>query len=760
MKNRWIITGLLCAAGIAAVWLIFPAGGGSVDAIDRRIFDELKLEVQNAATEGKLNAEAEIMVSARAKRALTKPELFDRVHKLVNGYEDGSANFDHLALSYVKDYFSELTPNEQKILRPLILPPTDKESFFHVSNWRERRYDVKKQMPPAAMIPMLTVPIAHAASVNSFTDDESGYEVLNDGAVSVYYPADELLPDSEGMPASVGGIAQTVLDGALKGYSEFQSLLSVAPSPVKFYIVQDIEGATGLTLSCDLIYIRYTSPDAYATAMHELFHCFQREVGLNNEMGLDAFLENVFGDERDWLIEGGATFAEHIGDPAHNSEYEWYPRYPANPEKSLFDRSYAATLFWFELYDMFGEGRVKEQILTYAADKNNQTQAGMFSEDFHQIALNVSGEEGLYEMGAATRPFDNGDIPLEPHITSRLIEDMSTPVPLSLSLAPLSMNYFDIEMGASDVDYLYFDLGEDINEGGEDIEVSAYMASFASDYQKISLQKNDEQHSYFILCASENKTCEEAGAMVHEGLSRIFLVVSNRSGERAYEGQFTVTAFGPDEYKVFKVLMNDDLTVPVHGKLTMNIDTNDGTLKMNARKFWMAFSNEFYKWDEKEVPESPNVKDIKIHPTRLTKYVNNFCSFRGFIEFDFDIASENAEGGFVEREFKLEKKDQGNFHITPHRFICDIDPKLVATLGVTGPSLVILQVMFSKINTENYGENSFAGQLHRIFKEFMTLGLKDDTEGKVKIRFMNDGNFEFVKIKFSDTLSLYLYREV
>ena len=87
-----------------------------------------------------------------------------------------------------------------------------------------------------------------------------------------------------------------------------------------------------------------------------------------------------------------------------------------------------------------------------------------------------------------------------------------------------------------------------------------------------------------------------------------------------------------------------------------------------------------------------------------------------------------------------------------------MDPKMFKVLGINGPAVVVLQYMFASINTEDYGHDSFAGQLHRIFKEFMTLGLKDDNEGEIEMYFREEGGFETVKIEFNDKLHLYMFK--
>lgn len=727
----------------------FQMSGGDFSDIDSQVIERFKQEV-------KLSAEPTVTFSKVAPAPYTKADLFADVDALIYGYEDGSSDFNHLALNQVKKYFDELSLQEQKKYLPYILKPTDPESFFNAANWVSKPMSFMDKVWNFAPVAFAT---GHS-DVDYFEDDLSGYLYIENGPIKVFYPADDMIPDGAGVDeAYLRGRSFSVLFGAMIAYSKFQHLLNVSPSPVEMYLVQNIDGANGMEVACDQIYINHASEDIYATAMHELFHCFQDEVGVTGESGWSAFLANIFGSTRAWMIEGGATFAEHIGDGAHNSEYEWYPRYSANPQKSLFTRSYAATLFWYEIYETLGENKMANLMFAYAGNFDNVQQSALLYDDFHQIALNVSGNDDLYGSGAAEKPYDHGEVPLDPFYISESVTEPDTPVSLPLDLDTMSMRYYDLDLSGSEIDYLYFDFGAQLNTEGDDIEVSAFVYGNYDEYAKVDIKEDDEGNKYFVLCGTDNKVCADMGAPVYEGMYSVFLVISNRSGNRSYGGNFTAILFAPNTYKAYEVVMNEgELTVSAIGSLKLKVDFDKAEMKMTANRFWLKFSNEFYNWDSRVVPESPNVSNVEIHPTRLTKYVNNFCSFRGFVEYDFELMSEEAEGPWVKRKFKIEKTDQGDFHITDHKFVCRMDPWMIQKLGVNGPALIVLQTMFAKINTADYGPDSFAGQLHRIFKEFMTLGLKDEDEGEVTMYFMQSDGFETVKIEFNDKLHLYLFK--
>ena len=764
----------LITAGVAVIAYIsiqfLNAGSSSVDS---QVIEEFRNELNKAAKEGKLVASPTVAYIESPRQPYTRVDFLADVENLINGSKDGSQDYNHLALMAAEKYFDEFTPDEQKKIRPYLLPPTAPGSYFNVSNW-------KSSDDKFSTLLNNFIPIANAdlfVDIDYFNDNTSGYEYVQNGNVKVYYPGESLIPSGIDIPPNEDGeapagdvnveflrtIAQGVLAGAVEAYPKYEEFLGVSGPPLAvFYIVQDLNvggtGAGGFTTSCEKMYISFDAiPDS--TASHELFHCFQDITGIAGlPATFDAWLNLLSEDAgvQKWMVEGGATVAEHVANVARNSEHRWFQQYVQIPNKTLFTRSYAAALFWFELLDIYGEDVVSSQMLAYAGNFDNVQQAEMAGGKLHQIALDVSGNDDLYESGYATRPYDYGEILLEPTYSSSSLSS-DGPAAIPLNIGKMAMQFYDLDMAGEEVDYVYFNFGKDIDE--DDFEISVLVYGDYDTYKKLDLKIDDQGNRYFMLCATDNKICEEAGEQFFDGMYSVFLVITNSSGIREYGGDFTATIFGPDKYKAYKVVMNEgELTVPVGGRLTLNINSDEAEMKMKANRFWMPFSNEFYGWEAIDVPQSPNVGSVNIHPTRFTGYVNNFCSFRGFVNFDFELKSEETEGIWIKRVFKLKKGDQGNFHITPHKFVCRMDPEMVRLLGISGPALIVLQAMFAKINTEDYGSDSFAGQLHRIFKEFMTLGLKDDEEGEIEMYFTQEDDFETIKIEFNDKLHLYLFK--
>ncbi len=768
--NKWKLLGIF--------FLILLVGvlGKNVflgDSVDDRVLEKLRVKYSES------EVKAEEVLEPSVKMINVEPELEAYTEEyLIKDVK----NLEHFSLAVAVDSWEELSAEVKEEILPYILKPTDKDSFFNVRNW-------EVQSERSAFIEFLLGELAYANSlddedkVNHFSDP-SGYEYFDsiNYDIRVYYPGIDVVPSSGYVDLEASShlgddIAEQnynflkfralqILEAADKAYPEFALFFGQhLNEPVEIYVIQSlVSGASGLALDCQRVYVPHSSEDFETESItaHELFHCFQDHLNIGQANLWEIFLENHGdGNRRLWMLEGGAVFGQYLADMPYKDTHAFFKNYAANPSKSLFDRSYNAALFWHQLYEEFGEGVASAQMLAYQDGGDNAAQANMLHDKFHQIALNVADVQELYDDGTALEPVDDVEIPLNTKYTEADIEGVGDAYPFELDLQEMSMNFFDV-LVVGQGGFVRFDFGQELNQDGEDIEISAVIYHGGGHtYEKVSLEEDPDGRKYVMFCMTNNEVCDEAGRDAHEGLYRIILVITNRSGESTYVGDFLGTIFGPDPYRAFQVVMNEgELEVAVRGDLELTIDLDEATMRLDARKFWMSFDNDFYDWDSREVPESPNVSDVKIHPTRLTRYVNNFCQFRGFVEFDFELLSEDDEDApWIARKFKLKKTDQGNFYKMKHKFACKIDPKMVEILGVNGPAVVVLQFMFASLNTEDYPDGSFAMNLHRIFKEFMTLGLWSDEEGEVEMKFLGEDTYEAVKIEFNDRLHLYFDRE-
>ena len=766
--NRWkILVGavLILFVGVVGRGVFF---GGS--DVDDKFIEQLRMKYASHEALVKENLEPSIVVGKTSQRPYIEEDLVRDVK-----------DFEPLSFGVAARSWEGLGAKVKGELLPYMLKPTDEASAFNVRHW-------KIESEKSAFLEF----IFERALADDLDDEDSvehfaapsGYEYFNslNYDIRVYYPGVDLVPssgyvDSDASSHLGDDVAEQnynflkfralqILVAANQAYPEFVLFFGQHLSePVEMYVIQSIvSGASGLTLDCQRVYVPYNGGDfaIESVTAHELFHCFQEHLNIGEANIFEIFLENVGdGDRRRWMLEGGAVFGQYLANMPSQDTHYFFKNYAGNPSKSLFDREYNAALFWHQLYEQFGEGVTSSQMLAYQDGGDNQAQADMLHDKFHQIALNVSGIQELYSDGTALEPVDDTVIPLNTKYTEEDIEGVGQAYPFELDLGEMSMNFFDFLI-VGQGGFVRFDFGQEINQENDDIEISAVLYDSSGHiYEKVSLEEDPDGRKYVMFCMTNNEVCDEAGRSTHEGLYRVMLIITNRSGENTYIGDFLGTLFGPDPYRAFQVVMNEgELEVPVRGDLELTIDLEDATMRMDARAFWMSFENDYYNWDSREVPQSPNVSDVKIHPTRLTSYVNNFCQFRGFVEFDFELLSENDDDApWITRKFKLKKTDQGNFYVMKHKFACKIDPKMVELMAVNGPALMVLQTMFAKINTETYPEGSFAMNLHRIFKEFMSLGLWNDEEGEVEMKFLGEDTYEAVKIEFNDRLHLYFDRE-
>jgi|GEM_PF-5622534 len=806
MNNKKLGLGMV-GAGVFVLMMLFwtPFSGGLSDS------DVTALEMlrQRSLEQSELEESNLVPTITASQREVehhsleeTKEHIIEEIDQLFAGeVEDGVDPVHyHQNLALVAANWGEFSTEQQEYLEPYMLEPTNPDSFFHVSNWPESNRLVSRLL----RLKNFLVPFAVASSLDdagtvAHFEDPSGYEYFESTVfdLRVYYPSQDMLPDGDFLHPDVSSYpgvdideqnynylmvtAFDAMEAAEQAYLEFKGFFGAAlGQSARIYIIQSVlSGAQGVTLDCQRIYV----PHAYfggghafqieTIAAHELFHCFQQDRGFAQVAdGLEALVENVTtpDDRRAWIREGTAAFSQYLANMSEVDTHYFFEKYMPDPAITLFSKTYRAALYWQSIYDEFGPSEAKNLMMAYQpsfgySQGENEEHAQLMHENFHQIGLNVSGIEELYDNGVATQPIDEYPVNLGVEYVELDINEVNTINSVDLYLEEMSMQYFDFLLGAHG-GYLRFDFGDEINREEENIEISAVL--YAGDnhtYEKVELQEDEDGNKYVIFCLNENEVCEIEGREAHQGLYRVMLVITNRSGQDIYSGHYLATLFGPKPYEGFFVVMNEgednELEVPIKGTLDLTINTDEATVRMDAHKFWMAFENDFYDWDAIEVPESPNVGEVNIHPTRLTRYVNNFCHFRGFIEFDFEPLAEHADDDpWLTRKFKLTKTDQGNFYVMKHKFACKMDPKMFKLLGVNGPAVVVLQTMFAKINTTDYPDGSFAMNLHRIFKEFMTLGLWSDEEGEVELMFMNDGDdYEIVKIEFNDKLHLYFERE-
>lgn len=703
-------------------------------------------------------------------------------------------------LSRLSAEWELLTAAQQQRYRSLILPPNDPASYFHPKNldWQSHLPKLSPRSSQTSQWPhwiglFLGSSSAYAANITEIQfdpDDISpGSYVTWHSAVydnlMVHIPqnvlaalsgnfSEELEQSLNDHLLDIGAKVLTAAEQALPNQLDFFGInISQLDLPLEFWVVGDmysghVSGANGLHYNCQQMYISAWAEKTDGTTAHELFHCFQKSLGM---MGMTGIF-----DEK-WMIEGGAKLGEHIGLPQRDTEHSWYPPYAKNPDISLFSKTYSAALGWFAMYmrpDM-GPGYVRDQFLYYANTMNRSAHAGRLRPHWHDLALDLSNSSIVYASNEGVVPTDSG-VPIDLSMVKvKEVQIGSMEAQLfEAELQAMSASYMDIQLAAgvrSKLDYVRFSLGDEIPAQDPDLEISvAILTATGVSFHEVELDTDEHGIVYFLICVKSNTVCDKAEeTRIYEGLVSMFITITNSAPQKSLSILGLIEPFGPNQYKLQKVHFNDEtLRVPASGGSTLSIDLDNETeedrgIYTAANNAWMKFDSQFYDWDALESPQTN--PQVDVHPTRLTGYVNAQCRFRGHMGYDIeDSSSEELEAGWIRRTFKIKRKTgddgSGDFYKTKHRFVCG-KAKAGTDLGVAGmPFYAAYAKMLAAINTTDYAEDSFAMKLRSIFAQTISLGLIDnsssDQEGEVAIEFQSD---QLLRIKYSDNLVLYYVKE-
>ncbi len=711
-----------------------------------------------------------------------------------------NVDFADYDLSRLSANWNKLTEQQRLRLTPLTLPPNDPESYFHPSklDWQSHLSALTPKVVQQGKWQrwlgfLLGSNSAHAVNITEIEfnpediapgDYITWHSATHDNLM-VHIPQNVLasLPGnfSEELETSlnshlldVGAQVLTAAEQALPRQLSFFGIgMGQLKTPLEFWVVGDMYSghsvaANGLHYNCQQQYISAWIDSISSVTAHELFHCFQDSLGM---MGLTGLF-----DEK-WMIEGGAKVGEHIGLPLNNHEHDWYPPYASNPDISLFTKTYSAGLGWFAIYarpDM-GPGFLRDQFLYYANTMSKSAHAERLRPNWHSIALDLSNSPLVYATGEGAVPVDSG-VPLD--ISMVKVKDVNiaamAPDFMEAELQPMSAYYMDVQFAAdvrSKLNHLRFSLGHEIAIDDPSLEISlAILTDTGVSYHEVELAKNDRGEAYFLVCVKSNSVCDSAGeTRLYENMMSLFITISNSSAEKSLSILGLIDPVGAEKYTLQKVHFNDEtLRVPTSGSSTVDVDLDneneqDRGIFTDAKNAWMRFDTAFYNWDAKEVPQTN--PQVEVHPTRLTKYVNSQCRFRGRMGYDVeDSASEELDDGWVRRTFKIKRKDgddgSGNFYKTNHRFVCG-KAQAGTELGVAGmPFYAAYAKMLAAINATDFPDDSFAMKLRSIFAQTISLGLisnsASEQEGEVEMEFLSD---QLLRMKYSDNLVLYYAKE-
>lgn len=674
---------------------------------------------------------------------------------------------------------SELSVAEQEKYKPLLLKPDDSGSYFNPANlkWDKSKMELSygDQLRDKAysllgfFLPSLAA--ACGPDVDCLTEDDF-ITIESDFVDNMYVKVPQNV--TTGSPDTIDGnnlflearghMAMSALEQA---FPKFRDFLGVSASDVSRPIVVWISGdivdvddgsiANGIHYACDQIYVDVFGPHLKATTVHELFHCFQDSTGM-----LDPTYD-------DWMIEGGAKFSEHVAFPADNSEHEWHDTYLTNPKETLFFKSYEDTIMWLAEAERTSMGYVAQIMKSYMVSKDWPTYSTLLKDNWHQIALDLSNNSTLDSLNKGKAPTDSGqpvDVSASEDSYEKIDLNSFAAHDFMVFLEPMSANYIEVKLGGNvtgDGSYVRFDLGPYVDPNDPDFEMSIAVKASTDAYKKVTPKEDDDGNAYVLVCLKDNEICDQAGESdVYEGATEIFVTMTNSSAYNAHFGSAYVTAFGPPVYTLEEVhFMGGELVTPVKGSLDISIDIDNQNpderlIRTEAHRFWMEFPHWFYDWDSVPDPEGSQV-NVTVHPTHFTAYVNKFCMFRGFVEYeiDGDVSEEELADGWIRRTIPIKEKDKGNFYVTEQKFVCRISEKMVDTLVMEPASAATFALMLARINAAEYPEESFAKALRNVFARMMSFDLRDgknaETDGDAILDFYSPNpSVEYLRVYYAD----------
>ncbi len=323
-------------------------------------------KIQQAFLDGEIDRKTEVLLMLQAVYApenlpeqYTGPKGTDKIITLKS------------ELQWLINHQHELDPQTEAAVRPFILSPKDPGSYFHPAYAEDS--NLLKNLG--------LVKTAHAA-VNDWNKIGLNISAVSSD-ITLYYRV-------KGLPASKQlEIELQVLEieeAIKKAWPMFKDLLNIQPAlDLEIYLTNrlaaDINGEA-IYYSRNGNISRYEirlneslgDQELQATAVHELFHIFQYEMGLT---WFDI------SPELEWLIEATAVWSEHHVYPSYNTEHEYLDEFfeHLNSDRlSTFNtREYASYMLFYFLGNYWGTPPDIVEILNAAVGESfTMDISGMF----------------------------------------------------------------------------------------------------------------------------------------------------------------------------------------------------------------------------------------------------------------------------------------------------------------------------------------------------------------------------------------------
>ena len=264
-----------------------------------------------------------------------------------------------LADTWLQENFQSLNPELQSELRPYYVLPDDPDSIF--SNQPQMETAERLQQTYTSLNNSSTTGWSHI-TVTVPGVDRDVYPIP-DRSARIYYPDGD---------AAAREQADWIGQAFLYAYPRFTRLLDEQLNSDVYIFVYPELGVAGLGgmrtiegVRCGLILVRkeMTEEKTKSTLAHELFHVFQRQMGLEEDT-----------PEQRWLREATAVWSQHFIYPNYNDEHRWLSGFFRDLDKQMIsigeEREYETYPWFLYLTQAAGYDERVRQILEDAAEGN------------------------------------------------------------------------------------------------------------------------------------------------------------------------------------------------------------------------------------------------------------------------------------------------------------------------------------------------------------------------------------------------------
>ncbi len=386
---------------------------------DRDVPETNYQKIQKAAQKGVIDREEEVLLTLKAAFVPEKlPEEYNGA-----AYGNGEVSLKS-EIQWLINHRDELDEETKAFVKPFIVPADDPESYFNPIN-EEKSENILENLSlikrAEAAGPQWT---KKDISINGFS-----------GKIILYYRQQGLSSDEKDKILEKVDSVQEALNDAWEKHRE---LLNIQPShDIGVYLTNKFDDCTDgeavyYTGNDDVIdYYEIRLKESLQNKMlksavaHELFHCFQYEIGL-------TYFDK--SKDLDWLTEATAVWSENYVYNSYNREQmyldEFFGSLNCDMLSVMNTKEYASYVLFYFLTDFYGDKNYIPQIIYAARDvKSSMDIRGMLMREIEDIK-DVYGEFALYNWN--TKPYKkytdkNGFTDTIPYGDSRETYELNSP---------------------------------------------------------------------------------------------------------------------------------------------------------------------------------------------------------------------------------------------------------------------------------------------------------------------------------------------